>query len=131
MKSKRRTPAEIHSNEVEHIAPHEQCLRVQDEIWRVVSEAVESGASVAAGSHAARIAGKFRESGLAPRAIVDALVYAAVDAGVALEMQPPASRQAMPAKHARFSLAALRGSRPENRTGNAASFTPGALEARP
>jgi len=130
MKTKRRMPAEIHSNEVERIAPHEQCLRVQDEIWRVVSEAVESGASVAAGSHAARIAAKFRESGLAPRAIVDALVYAAVDAGVALEMQPSRARPA-PAKRPRFSLAALRGSRPENRTGNAASFTPGALEARP
>ena len=130
MKSKRRTPAEIHSNEVEHIAPHEQCLRVQDEIWRVVSEAAESGASVAAGSHAARIAGKFRQAGLAPQAIVDAIVYAAVDAGVALELQPSPARPA-PAKRPRFSLAALRGSRPENRTGNAASFTPGALEARP
>jgi hypothetical protein len=66
----------------------EEHLFVQDEVWRVVSEASEGNASIALTQQAQRIARKFPRSGLSEQHIKDALVFAAVDGGVALEIAP-------------------------------------------
>ncbi len=76
--------------------PIEQCLLVQDEIWRIVSNAARSKARLSLSKQAQKIAGGYPAAGLSPQTIADALVYAAVDCGVAFEIARPAPRQAIP-----------------------------------
>ena len=72
--------------------PIEQCLLVQDEIWRIVADAARSGSRLSLGKQARRIAGNYPAAGLALQSIMDALVYAAVDCGVAFEVAGSAAR---------------------------------------
>jgi hypothetical protein len=93
MKNKRRMPARNRSSEENIPGPTDQCLSVQEEIWRIVEEAADSGKFIAASATVRHIESAFPQSGLSARNIADALVYAAVDAGVLLEHQQPMSRQ--------------------------------------
>jgi hypothetical protein len=70
--------------------PIEQCLLVQEEIWRVVSDVARTETRLSLEKQARKIAGVFPAADLSPESIVDALVFAAVDFGVAVE---PAPRQ--------------------------------------
>jgi hypothetical protein len=63
-------------------------LIVQEEIWRVVSEASQGNGGIALTRQAQRISRKFPRSGFSEQHIKDALVFAAVDQGVALEIAP-------------------------------------------
>ena len=112
MKSKRRMPADNRSSKQVSQEPEvsqEQCLLIQEEIWRVVADAERNGSSICAGAVAQRIESVFSASGLSSRNITDAVIYAAVDAGVAVERQMPAPRPFVVERLPRFSLAALRG----------------------
>ena len=112
MKSKRRMPADNRSSKYqvsqEPEVSQEQCLLIQEEIWRVVADAERSGSSICAGAVAQRIESVFSASGLSGRNIADAVIYAAVDAGVAIERQMPAPRPYVAERLPRFSFAALR-----------------------
>lgn len=72
---------------------NEQCLLVQEEIWRVVSEAGQAATSLPLSQEARRIANASPASGYSLKDIEDALVFAAVDEGVLLEIRPPAARE--------------------------------------
>jgi hypothetical protein len=76
--------------------PIEQCLLVQDEIWRIVSNAAHSNSRISLGKQARKIASSFPATGFSLQSITDALVFAAVDCGVAFEVATPAPRQAIP-----------------------------------
>jgi hypothetical protein len=69
---------------------NDQCLLVQEEIWRAVSEAAGKEASLSLSHQAQRIASAFPASGYSRRDIEDALVFAAVDEGAVVEIGPPA-----------------------------------------
>jgi hypothetical protein len=69
---------------------NKQCLLVQAEIWRVISEAARKNASLSLSRQAQRIASTFPESGYSRADIADALVFAAVDEGVVLDAVPTA-----------------------------------------
>jgi hypothetical protein len=112
MNSKRRMPAEDNSSKRQAGASHEQCLLIQDEIWRVVADAERSGGSICATTAVQKIEGAFASSGLSGRDIADALIYAAVDAGVAVVRRPSVPRQTAVECLPRFSFAALRGRPP-------------------
>ena len=75
-------------------APIEQCLIVQDEIWRIVLEAARTESRLSLAQQAKRIADAFPASGLTHESISDALVFAAIDAGVMIEIRKPVTRQA-------------------------------------
>jgi hypothetical protein len=60
-------------------------MLVQQEIWRIVSEAARTGSRVALKFEAQRIAKNHPGVGFSEQAVTDALVYAAVDTGVAFE----------------------------------------------
>jgi hypothetical protein len=66
---------------------------VQEEIWRVVSEAAQVQASLPLGREARRVANAFPASGYSLKDIEDALVFAAVDEGVVVEARPPVARE--------------------------------------
>lgn len=68
---------------------NDQCLLVQDAIWRVVGEAARSQASLSLKNEAQKIASAFPESGFSRDDIKDALVFAAVDEGVVVDVGPP------------------------------------------
>jgi hypothetical protein len=72
----------------------EQCLLVQEEIWRIVSDVAQTDSRLSLGQHAQKVAGAFPGAGLSPTSIADALVYAAVDFGVPIEVKSPALRPA-------------------------------------
>ncbi len=74
----------------------EQCLLVQDEIWRIVSNAARTEACLPLWKQAQKIAGGFPAADVSLQSIADALVYAAIDRGVAIEVVTPAPRQAIP-----------------------------------
>ncbi len=76
--------------------PIEQCLLVQDEIWRIVSNAAHSNSRLSLGKQARKIASGYPATGFSLQNITDALVFAAVDCGVAFEVASPAPRQAIP-----------------------------------
>lgn len=65
---------------------HNQCLLVQDAIWQAVSEAARSDTSLALGQQAQSIVRTYPTSGFSRQDIEDALVFAAVDEGVALDI---------------------------------------------
>ena len=72
--------------------PVEQCVLVQDEVWRIVSEAARDGARLSLSRQAKAIAKAFPDAGVTSDLVADALVFAAVDRGVAIE-----ARRSMPA----------------------------------
>ncbi len=72
--------------------PTEQSLLVQEEIWRIVSDAAETGSRLSLARTAQKIASDFPTAELSPVAITDALVFAAIEAGVAFETRLPARR---------------------------------------
>lgn len=74
--------------------PIEQCLLVQQEIWRIVAEAEREGSELAVWAEARRIAVDMPASGFSLANIADGLVYAAVDLGVRLKAHPAAERPA-------------------------------------
>ncbi len=72
----------------------EQCLLVQEEIWRIVSDVAQTDSRLSLEQHAQKVAGAFPGAGLSPTSIADALVYAAVDFGVPIEVKSSAPRSA-------------------------------------
>ena len=76
-------------------APIEQCVLVQEEIWRAVLDAARGEAPLSLSKQVRKIARGFPAAGLSTRDIADALVYAAVDRGVAVEVTNPAPHQAL------------------------------------
>jgi hypothetical protein len=82
-------PAEISADD-QRTGVSGQCLLVQEEIWRVVSEAGQAQTSLPLSQEARRIANAFPASGYSLKDIEDALVFAAVDEGVMLEIRPAA-----------------------------------------
>jgi hypothetical protein len=75
--------------------PIEQCLLVQDEIWRIISEAARTGTRLSLNKQSEKIASGYSAAGFSPENIADALVFAAVDCGVAFEVPLPAPRPAL------------------------------------
>lgn len=65
---------------------NDQCLLVQDAIWVAVSEAAVNDKSLPLGDEAHRIARTYPASGYSRQDIEDALVFAAVDEGVAVDI---------------------------------------------
>ena len=108
MRSKRRMPAEDRSGAEPSGSPNKDCLLVQEGVWRAVEEAAGKGASIAVLKVAEEIGGAFPRSGLSTRDIADALVFAAVDAGVAVERPVPRIPQVRLSRLPRLSLSALR-----------------------
>lgn len=74
-------------------AANDQCLQVQGEIWRAVAAADRRG-NLSLRDETRRIAKAFPASGYSPQDIKDALVFAAVDIGVAIEIAPAAQPSA-------------------------------------
>jgi hypothetical protein len=68
------------------VGVNDQCLLVQDAIWVTVSEAAVNDRSLALGDEAQRIARTHPASGYSRQDIEDALVFAAVDEGVAVDI---------------------------------------------
>ena len=64
----------------------EQCVLVQEEIWRAVLDAARGEAPLSLSKVVRKIARGFPAAGFSTRDIADALVYAAVDRGVAFEI---------------------------------------------
>jgi hypothetical protein len=62
---------------------------VQDAIWRAVGEATQREISLSLNEQAQKIATAFPESGFSRDAIKDALVFAAVDEGAVVALEPP------------------------------------------
>jgi len=124
MKSKRRMPAESRSSSDNTGSQEDSCRCVQEEIWRIVGEAARNGTSISTALAAREIEGAFPKSGLTTRNIADALVYAAVDAGVMLERKPPLPRQVLVERLPRFSFGALRGGGVRGRAALAAPAAP-------
>jgi hypothetical protein len=69
-----------------------QCLLVQDAIWQAVSEVARSDTSLALGQQAQSIAKTYPTSGFSRQDIEDALVFAAIDEGVAVDVSPSKSQ---------------------------------------
>ncbi len=90
----RSKPTENTVAEGEVGVPVEQCLLIQDEIWRIVSDAERHDSCLSVTREARNIADAFPASGLSEQNIIDALVFAAVDIGVAVEIAKPATRPA-------------------------------------
>jgi hypothetical protein len=65
----------------------EQCLLVQQEIWRIVTGVSRSKTLLPLAAQARRIAGLFPASGFTKENVADALVFAAVDSGVGVEVR--------------------------------------------
>jgi hypothetical protein len=82
------TQAELLAKESGTGAPIEQCMLVQQEIWRIVSEAARRGARIGLKQEAERIAREFPAEGFTVASVADAIVYAAVDCGVTFETRP-------------------------------------------
>jgi hypothetical protein len=93
--SRTRTKPRFSVERPEAGVPIEQCLLVQDEIWRIVSEAARTGARLSLKKQAEKIGSGFQSAGFSYEGIADALVFAAVDCGVAFEVALPASRPAL------------------------------------
>jgi hypothetical protein len=89
----RTKPAKQATGDAEAGVPIEQCLLVQDEIWRVVSEAASNGVRLSLSGVAQKIASAFPAAGLTLQNVADALVYAAIEYGVAFEPRPKPVRQ--------------------------------------
>ena len=70
------------------------CLRVQDEIWRVTAGAAQNQTPLCLPRAAKRIARQVPGSGFSLQSIEDAVVFAAIEAGVVVSRQPPAKRVA-------------------------------------
>jgi hypothetical protein len=68
------------------IGVDDQCLHVQGAIWVTVSEAAVNDKSLSLGDEAKRIARAHPASGYSRQDIEDALVFAAVDEGVAFDI---------------------------------------------
>jgi hypothetical protein len=66
-------------------ASQQQRLLLQEQIWRIVSRAARNDMPLAAAPCAQRLQREFSRAGLSLLSITDALVYAAVDAGVVVE----------------------------------------------
>ena len=73
----------------------EQCVLVQEEIWRAVLDAARGEAPLSLSKAVRKIARGFPAAGFSPRDIADALIFAAVDRGVAVEMANPSPRGAI------------------------------------
>jgi hypothetical protein len=112
MKTKRRMPTDVRSEDAQSEGP--DCLPVQDEIWRLVGEAADTGVPVSVSKLSQELAGRFPQSGLTVSAIADAVVYASVDAGVLLEgIVPQPRRRTVSNRLPRLSFGGLRGGRSE------------------
>ena len=105
MKSKRRMPAERSFGAEASGSSQKEFLRVQESVWRMVQAAYESGSSLVVVNAATEIGKAHPNAGLSDRDIADALVFAAVDHGVAIERTVPRVRHL---KLPRLSLGALR-----------------------
>jgi hypothetical protein len=66
---------------------------VQDEIWRIVHEAAQTGSGLSLMRRAKSICRAFPRAGFSLESISDALVFAAVDAGVLVERRRRPRRQ--------------------------------------
>jgi hypothetical protein len=112
MKSKRRMPNEDQSTSLKTDLTQAAFFRVQDEIWRVVDEAEKKGSNISLVSATRTIESAFPNAGLTTQDIADALVFAAVDAGVPLERQESAQKEAAAqSRLPRLSFAAFRAGR--------------------
>lgn len=109
MKSKRRMPADNRSEAETSGRSEPEYLLVQKSVWRAVEEAAGNEASIPILKTAGEIGNAFPKSGLSARDIADALVFAAVDAGVAVERPIPQIRQPRLSRLPRLSLGMLRG----------------------
>ena len=96
-------------------AANDQCLQVQGEIWRAVTEAGRSDGNLSLRAETRRIAKAFPTSGYSPQDIKDALVFAAVDVGVAVAIAPPAEPSARASAPVIDVRALLRGNRKRTR----------------
>jgi hypothetical protein len=76
-------------------APVEQCVLVQEEVWRAVLDAARSDAPLSLGKQVRKIARGLPAAGFSARDIADALIYAAVDRGVAVEVTKPSPHLAL------------------------------------
>jgi hypothetical protein len=76
--------------------PIKQCLLVQQEIWRVVSEAAKSGLTFSPREQAERIAAEFPAAGFSSTNLADALVYAALECDLVCAPRPTVRRQRPP-----------------------------------
>lgn len=93
MKVSRLMRAQSRAGEEEELrAARQERLLLQEEIWRLVAEADGREASFSAQRHARRLEREFPQARLSLLNITDALVYAAVDAGVVVEMRAGNSR---------------------------------------
>jgi hypothetical protein len=72
----------------------EHRLLVQEEIWRVVSQAAETCSALSVRRQAQEILDTFPECGCSLQSISDALVFSAVDVGATVEVRP--GRRALP-----------------------------------
>jgi hypothetical protein len=108
MRSKRRMPAEYRSGAELSGSSHKECLLVQESVWRAVDKAAENGVAIAVPRMADEIGNAFPASGLSASAIADALVYAAVDAGVLVERQAPRMQPMRLSRLPRLSFSAFR-----------------------
>jgi hypothetical protein len=68
--------------------PREICARVQEEVWRAVSEAARVEEHLSLSEQARRITDLFADQGVTCRDVTDALVFAAVDCDVPLLPRP-------------------------------------------
>lgn len=93
MSRTRSKPAENSVQESAGADEIEQCLLVQQEIWRIVTGASRSQSLLPLAAQAHRIAGLFPASGFTQENIADAIVFAAVDSGAALAVRTPALQQ--------------------------------------
>jgi len=81
------------SDSAEAASKNRQCLAVQNEIWRIVNEAARTGSGLTISRRAKSIFRAFPTAGFSVESIGDALVFAAVDAGVAVERRRRPRRQ--------------------------------------
>ena len=73
------------SDSAEAASVNRQCLAVQNEIWLIVKEAARTESGLAITRRAKSIFRAFPTAGFSVESIGDAMVFAAVDAGVAIE----------------------------------------------
>ena len=71
----------------------EHCLPIQDEIWRIVLNAGRLQTPLSLAEQSRKIAAMFPSAKLTPAQVADALVFAAVDAGVAFQTRALPKRQ--------------------------------------
>ncbi len=81
--------------DLESGAPVEQCLLVQEEIWRAVSDAAREESPLSLARQVRKIVRGLPAAGFSTRDIADALVYAAVERGVVVDAAVAASRQTL------------------------------------